>query len=349
MISSKKIMTYYMLFLLFIFSGGFTIKLYGGEGCSEIEVLYGLSACEGFEKEMRDKFTVKYQEGLYFFGIYEDKTTGTANYAKDNLHRNFFKARVKEIGGKLEKACLKTNESFRKNTQPENDLPGITGVAAVVDTKANTLFITNASSSLRGILINCDDELVSAGLRSNGINEKKFYRGNTLVLLSGISDSVKNELVAKFVHGKFREFVDKEILGGDRIKEEETEEIGNNPVVRRVARALRDMVYDTESENILRNKSLGNIMALVVKFGSLKVDEYNDDSEADDDSGDDEANEASEDDENKSEKSPTTLSRLISGITRPILVSGLGLVFIFCNCIYFRKKFKQIFSDLFFK
>ncbi len=161
MILTKKTMAYYRLLLLIIFSGCYSLTLMGAESCA-LDIMYGVSAREGrridfrnLTKEqnfMEDRHTVKNQEGLHFFGVYDGHGgSGAAEYTATHLAENFFKAQGETIGERLDHAFLKTDKNFLEDPKFTGDGSGTTAVVAVIDSYTNKIVIANCGDS-RGIL-----------------------------------------------------------------------------------------------------------------------------------------------------------------------------------------------------
>ncbi len=167
MISSKKIMTYYMLLSLLIFSGGHTVTIVGAESCAP-DIMWALSAREGRRMDLRhltkeqnfmeDRHTVKSQGGLHFFGVYDGHGgSGAAEYVQDHLAENFFKAQGETVGERLDHAFSKTDEDFLGDPKFREDESGTTGLVAVIDANGNGC-IAHAGDS-RAILARNKDEI----------------------------------------------------------------------------------------------------------------------------------------------------------------------------------------------
>ncbi len=165
----NKIITRYMLIATVILSSGYIVKLHGAECFPEIVKLdgvkdflalqWGLSVREGRRMDyraqtkesnfMEDRHIAQTIGGLSFFGVYDGHGgIAAADYARENLYKNFLKAQGETTGQRLKNAFLKTDKDFlelEKNS-------GTTAVVAVIDAIKKKLYIANAGDS-RAMLI----------------------------------------------------------------------------------------------------------------------------------------------------------------------------------------------------
>ena len=188
----NKIITRYMLIATVILSSGYIVKLHGAECFPEVvktngvkdflALQWGLSAREGRRSNFRgpelscmeDRCTVYLNgNGLSFFGVYDGHGgTNAAGYAKEHLHKNFFKAQDETTGERLEYAFLKTDEDFLADSQFKKDYSGTTAVVAVIDANEKKLYIANAGDS-RAMLIRNGKVLLATEDREPKDEEKK--------------------------------------------------------------------------------------------------------------------------------------------------------------------------------
>jgi len=151
MLLLKKIITRCTLVTLLISSFGYTVKLHGSEGYSEIR--WGVSAWQGARPTMEDRHSVKNLADFRFFGVYDGHAgTNAAKFVKNNLHENFLCAKDKTIKQRLTSAFLKTDEDFLAHSKFKNDFSGTTAVVAVIDAKTGKLSLAHAGDS-RAILV----------------------------------------------------------------------------------------------------------------------------------------------------------------------------------------------------
>ena len=157
----KNIIIRYALTILFISSSGYTVNLHGSEAESISKIKWGLSTRQGKRPFMEDRHSVESLDNLHFFGVYDGHGgTGAAEFVKEHLHENFFKAKGETIEERLTSVFLKTDKDFLDDPLFKNDKSGTTVVVAVVDTSTNKLFIANTGDS-RAIVIREDKVLLT--------------------------------------------------------------------------------------------------------------------------------------------------------------------------------------------